>query len=184
MAKKNYMTTPPVFIDENYHICAVKMEAFSQANNIWNLVKTEELPAHEDPTTAQIRNQGHEKTRRCKAKTCIHLTVSYSIFTKIISYETAKQAWDLLKEEYQGNAKTKKINLRREFEMQKIKETEEINDYTDRLMVVVNKIRFLGEKLPNRRVVEKSWQLFLNILRPRFHHLKGPGICQQSPWKH
>ncbi|KAK4417491.1 hypothetical protein Salat_2574800 [Sesamum alatum] len=47
------------------------------------------------------------------------------------------------------------LNLKREFEMQKMNETEPLKDYTDRLLKVVNKIRLLGEDLPDSRVVEK-----------------------------
>ncbi|ESR34856.1 hypothetical protein CICLE_v10006567mg [Citrus x clementina] len=45
--------------------------------------------------------------------------------------ETVKHAWDLLKQEYQGNVRTKQmqvLNLRKEFEMQKMKETETFYD--------------------------------------------------------
>ena len=79
-------------------------------------------------------------------------------FHKILTCETAKQAWDLLKQEYQGNVKTKQmqvLNLRREFEMQKMKETETVNDYKDKLMMIANKIRMLGEEFSDRRIVEK-----------------------------
>ena len=47
------------------------------------------------------------------------------------------------------------FNLRREFEMQKMKETETIRDFFDRLLFIVNKVRLLGEDLPDKRVVEK-----------------------------
>ena len=38
-----------------------------------------------------------------------------------------------MKDEYQGNIKTKQqvLNLRREFEMQKMKEIEAVKDYTE-----------------------------------------------------
>ena len=50
-----------------------------------------------------------------------------------MNYETTKQAWDFLKEEYHRNIRTKQmqvLNLRREFEMQKMKEIEVVKDYT------------------------------------------------------
>ena len=47
------------------------------------------------------------------------------------------------------------LNLRREFEMLRMKETETIKEYFDRLLIVVNKIRLLREDLPDRRIVEK-----------------------------
>ena len=63
-----------------------------------------------------------------------------------------------MKEEYQGNVRTKQmlvLNLRREFEMQKMKETKVVKDYTDRLLMLVNKIMMLGEEFFDTRVVEK-----------------------------
>nr|GMD22253.1 uncharacterized protein LOC110636393 [Ipomoea batatas] len=45
--------------------------------------------------------------------------------------------------------------MKREFEMQKMKETESLKDYTERLKKVVNKIILLREELPDDRVVEK-----------------------------
>ena len=47
------------------------------------------------------------------------------------------------------------LNLRREFEMLRMKETETIKEYFDRLLIVVNKIRLLREDLPDRGIVEK-----------------------------
>jgi hypothetical protein len=48
------------------------------------------------------------------------------------------------------------LNLRREFEMQKMKESETIREFSDRLLSKVNKIRLLGEDLFDKRVVEKN----------------------------
>ena len=47
------------------------------------------------------------------------------------------------------------LNLRKEFEMQKVKESETIRDFLYRLLVMVNKVRLLREDLPNKKVVEK-----------------------------
>jgi len=72
--------------------------------------------------------------------------------------ETAKEAWDILQEAFQENERTRQmqvLNLRREFEMLRMKEAETIKEYFDRLLVVVNKIRLLCEYLPNRRIIEK-----------------------------
>jgi hypothetical protein len=46
------------------------------------------------------------------------------------------------------------LNLRREFEMQKMKETETIRDFSNRLLFIVNKVRLLGEDFPDKKVVE------------------------------
>ena len=47
------------------------------------------------------------------------------------------------------------LNLIREFEMQRMKETETIKDYSDRLLSIVNKVRLLGTKFSDSRIVQK-----------------------------
>ncbi|KAH9666119.1 DUF4219 domain-containing protein [Citrus sinensis] len=154
MAGNGFLSAPLVFTCENYQIWVVKMESYLEACDLWDLVEANP----EDPPLAHMRNNRDERKRRYKAKTCIHSAVSETIFTKIMTCETAKQAWDFLKQEYQGNVRTKQmqvLNLRREFEMQKIKETETVNDYKDKLMMIANKFRMLVEEFSDRRIVEK-----------------------------
>ena len=47
------------------------------------------------------------------------------------------------------------LNLRREFESLKMKDSETIKEFSDKLMKVVNQIRLLGEELNDNRVAEK-----------------------------
>lgn len=47
------------------------------------------------------------------------------------------------------------LNLRREFEAVKMKVNDFVKDFTDKLLKVVTKIRLLGEKHSDQRVVEK-----------------------------
>ena len=48
------------------------------------------------------------------------------------------------------------FNLRKEFELLRMKETENVTGYyIDRVMKVVNQIRLLGEETPEKRIVEK-----------------------------
>ncbi|XP_019241972.1 PREDICTED: uncharacterized protein LOC109222013 [Nicotiana attenuata] len=75
-----------------------------------------------------------------------------------MALESAKAIWDFLKEEYQGDERIKGMkvmNLIREFEMQRMKESETVKEYSDRLLSIVNKVRMLGKNLPDSRVVEK-----------------------------
>ena len=75
-----------------------------------------------------------------------------------MSCGTAKEAWNTLQEAFQGNERTRQmqvLNLRREFEMLRMKEAETIKQYFDRLLAMVNKIRLLREDLLDRRIVEK-----------------------------
>jgi len=133
------------------------MKSYLEASGLWDVVMFEIQPLQEDPTVAQIRNYNDEAMGRSKAKTCIHSVIS-DIFTRIMACETTKEAWDTLHEAFQGNERTRQmqvLNLKREFEMLRMKETETIKEYFDRLFIVVNKIRLLREDLSDRRIVEK-----------------------------
>ncbi|XP_012071159.2 uncharacterized protein LOC105633162 [Jatropha curcas] len=64
----------------------------------------------------------------------------------------------LKKKEYEGNEKIKGmqvLNLVREFEMQKMKESETIKEYSDRLLNFVNKVRLFGFEFADTRIVQK-----------------------------
>ena len=79
-----------------------------------------------------MKNYNDKKANRFKAKSCIESLVSDEIFMRIMTCETAKQAWDKLKKEFQGSDKTRQmqaLNLRREFEILKMKETKSLKKY-------------------------------------------------------
>ncbi|XP_017632559.1 uncharacterized protein LOC108475064 [Gossypium arboreum] len=89
---------------------------------------------------------------------CIKNCVSDVILTRIIACETPKQAWDRLKEEFQGTERTRQqqlLNLRKDFENLKMKEEETVKQYSNRIMAVVNSIRLLREQFNEARIVEK-----------------------------
>jgi hypothetical protein len=47
------------------------------------------------------------------------------------------------------------INFRREFEQQRMKESETIKEYSDKLLNIANKVRLLGAEFLDSRIVEK-----------------------------
>ncbi|XP_016566717.1 uncharacterized protein LOC107864809 [Capsicum annuum] len=47
------------------------------------------------------------------------------------------------------------LNLVREFELQRMKESETIKEYSDRLLNLANRIRLLGSTFNDSRIVEK-----------------------------
>ncbi|KAF2291109.1 hypothetical protein GH714_020132 [Hevea brasiliensis] len=109
------------------------MQAYLKAYDLWNVLETSKDPAplSENPTLAQMKQHSEECAKKFKALSCIHYAVSDVIFTRILACGSAKEAWDKLKEEYQGNEKTKMmqvLNLRREFEVLRMKDTESIQD--------------------------------------------------------
>ena len=88
----------------------------------------------------------------------MHAGVSDVIFIRIMACTTAKEVWDKLKEEFQGSVRTRQmqvLNLKRDFEGLRMKDSEVLKEFTDRLLKVVNQIKILGEDLSDKRVVEK-----------------------------
>ncbi|KAA0041382.1 Retrovirus-related Pol polyprotein from transposon TNT 1-94 [Cucumis melo var. makuwa] len=136
------------------------MEAYMEALDIWEAVEEDyEIPALPDnPTMAQIKAQKEKKTKKSKAKACLFAAVSSTIFTRIMTLRSAYEIWNYLKSEYEGDERIKGmrvLNLIREFELQKMKETESIKEYSVRLLDIANQIRLLGSVFKDSRIVEK-----------------------------
>jgi len=151
---------PPVFNGDNYQIWAVRMETYLDAMDMWEAVEEdyEVPPLPNNPTMSQIKNHKDRKTKKSKRKAYLFSAISSSIFTRIMSLKSAKAIWDYLKAEYEGDERIRGmqvLNLIRDFEMQKIKETETIKDYSERLLNIANRVRLLGSVFNDSRFVEK-----------------------------
>ncbi|KAL4272072.1 hypothetical protein GQ457_13G024560 [Hibiscus cannabinus] len=151
---------PPLFDGQSYQFWVVKMKAYLRGSDFWDVVETgnDPLPLRNNPIVAQMKNHAEESAKKFKALSIIHAAGTETIFTHIMACETGKEAWDRLRDEFSGSEKIKQmhvLNLRREYEMLRMKESESVKEYADRLMMIVNQIRLLGEDLPEKRVVEK-----------------------------
>ncbi|XP_040958004.1 uncharacterized protein [Gossypium hirsutum] len=147
-------------VEVSFHASRAAAIVAMQAFDLWEVVNTdvEPAPLRANPTVAQIRQHADERTKRHKAMSCIQNCVSDVIFTRIMACETPKQAWDKLKEEFQGTERTRQLqllNLIRDFENLKMKKEETVKQYADRIMVMVNSIRLIGEQFNEARIVEK-----------------------------
>jgi len=150
----------PIFDGENYQLWAVKMETYLDAMDLWEAVEEdyEVHPLPNNPTVAQIKNHKERKTRKSKAKACLFAAISTTIFTRIMSLQSAKDVWDYLKKEYAGDERIRgmqSLNLIREFELQRMKYSESIKEYSNKLFGIVNKVRLLGTSFSDSRIVEK-----------------------------
>jgi hypothetical protein len=149
-----------MFTGENYHIWSVKMQAFLEAYDLWEIVSEDKpiAPLPTNPTVAQIKFCSEEKAKKSKAKSIIQNSMAESIFYRIMACNSAKKAWNKLKEEYQGSDRTRQmqvLNLKRDFEARNMQEDETISKYSDRISLIINNIRLLGEDFPDSRIVEK-----------------------------
>ncbi|XP_075098919.1 uncharacterized protein LOC142175818 [Nicotiana tabacum] len=141
------------------------------------------LPANS--TLAQIKVHLDEKTKKYKAKTIIQNLVADSIFYKIIAYETAKEAWKTLKQEYQGSERGRQnqiLNLKRDFESLRMQDDETIAKvpkinhlaYADDLMIFTggnNKsVKFIMKQISNYenasgQLVNRNKSFFITVPR-------------------
>ncbi|KAL4280510.1 hypothetical protein GQ457_03G037790 [Hibiscus cannabinus] len=114
--------SPPIFDGENYQLWTVRMETYLEALDLWEAVEEDYgvPPLPNNPTMAQLKTHKEKKTRKAKAKATLFAAVSTTIFTKIMSLRSAKEVWDYLKEEYEGDERIRGmqvLNLIREFEL-------------------------------------------------------------------
>ena len=71
-----------MFDGTNYQAWAVRMEAYLDANDLWEAIEQiyEVPPLLDNPTLAQIRNKKEMKQGKSKAKATLFTAVSSSIF--------------------------------------------------------------------------------------------------------
>ncbi|KAL4379170.1 hypothetical protein GQ457_02G022950 [Hibiscus cannabinus] len=103
------------------------------------------------------------KKKDAKALFFIQQAVDDAIFSSRISAATkAKEAWDALKNGYQGTTRVPTVKLqtlRRQFESFRMKEGESIHDCSNNLMVIVNQMRtYDRHKSYEENSTEKAFQ--------------------------
>nr|XP_048322765.1 uncharacterized protein LOC125420262 [Ziziphus jujuba var. spinosa] len=152
--------SPPMFDGQNYAVWAIKMRAYHQAYDLCELVEVdyEVEPLRVGATVNQINLHSEENARPYKIHIVIQDAVIGEIFTRIMTCITPKQVWERLQKEFQGNTRTRKmqlLNLRREFENLKMVENETVKEFTNKVMKIVNQIPLHGEIFLDQRIVEK-----------------------------
>ena len=154
----NFSTIAPTTLDgTNYQMWAIRKETCLEALDLWEAMKEDyEVPALLANPTTKVHKE--RRTRKSKAKACLFVAVTPTIFTRIMSLKSAKEIWDYLKKEYAGDERIKGmqiLNLVREFELQKMKEFESVKEYTDKLLEIANRVRLLESEFIDSGIVEK-----------------------------
>ena len=154
----SFSSKSPIFTGVNYGVWAVKMKIYLKAFDLWEDVEDDREPAplNNNPSMTQIKYFHEQRAKKFKALTCIHNAVNEEIFSRIMACETAKEAWDKLKAEFQGDEKSKRMqimNLRRQFEGIKMKESENVKEFSSRVSKIVNQMTLLGED------IQESWRV-------------------------
>ncbi|XP_047270435.1 uncharacterized protein LOC107874030 [Capsicum annuum] len=99
-----------------------------EALDLWKAVEEdyEVTPLGDNPTVNQMRHHKERKTRKVKAKACLFSAVSPSILTRIMQMKSAR-----------------------------MKESETIKDYADKLLDLANKVRLFGKDFTDERIAQK-----------------------------
>ena len=126
----------------NYGVWAVKMKIILRSLRVWQAITNDDVDDESD--------EG--------AMTAIAQSVPDSVLMTLAEFETAREAWNALKEMRIGEDRVTKARaqvLKRQFHKLQMEETESVNDYAMRLTTLVGEIRALGSKLEDTEIVEK-----------------------------
>jgi hypothetical protein len=140
--------------ENNYGVWAVKMKIFMCAQGVW----------------AAVVSKGaiDEKMDQMALATIVQ-AVPEAVVMAISEKETAKEAWDALKEMNMGEDRVKKARvqtLKRELDGMYMGDSEKIDDFALKVTTIVNKIRSLGMKVEENTVVEKLLHSVPDKFRP------------------
>ncbi|XP_022157914.1 uncharacterized protein LOC111024525 [Momordica charantia] len=152
------LLAPPVFDGEIYQTWAIRIQAYMEGCDYWEAIEQdyEISPLPDNPTMHQIKTHKERVTRKAKARTCLYAAVSPTIFNRIMALKSAKEIWEFLKSEYEGDERIKGmkvLNLVREFERMQMNDFESIKEYSDKLIGIANKSRALVTDLSDNRLV-------------------------------
>ncbi|XP_058003613.1 uncharacterized protein LOC131180039 [Hevea brasiliensis] len=133
----------PMLTKSNYAAWAIKMEVFMMAQGVWDAI--------ESPDSIDSR-------RDKMALVAIYQGIGEDTLLQLGAKKTAKEAWNMLKMMNQGADKVKEVRsqtLWREFEALRMGDFENVDDFSGKLTIIVNKLRNLGNTVEEERVVKK-----------------------------
>ncbi|KAJ8759562.1 hypothetical protein K2173_007189 [Erythroxylum novogranatense] len=133
----------PMLTKSNYAAWAIKMEVFMMAQGVWDA----------------IESPGPIDRRRDKmALAAIYQGIGEDTLLQLGAKKTAKEAWNMLKTMNQGADKVREVrtqSLWREFEALRMSDSENVDDFSGKLTIIVNKLRSLGNAVEDEKVVKK-----------------------------
>ncbi|KAL0399543.1 UNVERIFIED_CONTAM: hypothetical protein Sradi_2297600 [Sesamum radiatum] len=93
-------TLVPFFDGEDYEYWKIKTRTFLKAEGLWTLVEKDFTEPENEARMSDVEKRKLDATRRSDASALskIHMRVGKSIFLKISSASTTKEAWDILEQ--------------------------------------------------------------------------------------
>ena len=68
-------------------------------------------PLPDNPTLNQIKTHKERVIRKAMARACLYAAVSPAIFNKLMALDLAKEIWEFLKSEYEGDERIKGMEV-------------------------------------------------------------------------
>ncbi|XP_076881046.1 uncharacterized protein LOC143529047 [Bidens hawaiensis] len=161
----NLPTAPtpiPVFKGGGYDHWSIRLKTILRSRDLWEFVENGVDESEKD--AGKLRNL---KKKDAHDMALIQQAVHDQLFSRIASANSAKESWEILKMEFQGDNQVKAVKLqglRREFENLTMREGELVGDYFSRVMAIVRQKRSYGEEVADQVIFEK----ILQSLTPRF----------------
>ncbi|XP_076949821.1 uncharacterized protein LOC143622610 [Bidens hawaiensis] len=120
------------------------MKTILRSRDLWELVEegVNEKETDQGKLNAAIKRDAH-------ATAFIQRAVYDQLFSRIAATNSAKESWEILKMEFQGDNQVKAVKLqglRRDFENISMREGELIGAYFSRVMAIVSQKRSYGEE--------------------------------------
>ncbi|KAI3507208.1 hypothetical protein L1887_22073 [Cichorium endivia] len=141
------------------------MKTLFKSQDLWEFVEKGYVEGSGD----EARQKENQK-KDAKALFFIQQAIDEAIFPRIAAAVTSKEAWTILKTEYQGSAKVitvKLQTLRRQFETMNMKANETVQEYLAKASSTVTQMRAYGDKVSDEVVVAKV----LRSLPSKFDHV-------------
>ncbi|KAK2996036.1 hypothetical protein RJ640_002196 [Escallonia rubra] len=148
------------FDGENYDFWFVKMKTIFKSLGLWESVVEgfTEPNTTEGMTENQKKKLDEKRQKDASALSLIQRNVTDPIFPRIMRVESAKEAWETLRNEFQGDDKVRTIklqSLRKDLENMKMKEDESLKDYSSRFLELINQMKTHGEDIGSKNQERK-----------------------------
>jgi hypothetical protein len=158
----------PLFYGTNFSFWKVRMRTYLMAlgADVWDVVEI----GYIKPIVLASKDDKLEFIFNAKEMNVILNGLVEAKFVKVMHLLTAKEMWDKLIRNYEGNEKVKDAKLqtfRLKFEQIKMNEDETVRKYFLRVEELVNAMKGLGEKFEESILVQKILRSLLDKFNPK-----------------
>jgi hypothetical protein len=158
----------PLFDGTNFSFWKVRMRTYLMdlGVDVWDVVET----GYINPVVLASKDDKLEFIFNAKGMNSILNGLVEADFVKVMHLQTAKEMWDKLISNYEGNEKVKDVKLQTfwlKFEQLKMNEDETVRKYFLRVEELVNAMKGLGEKIEESFLIQKILRSLLDKFNPK-----------------